>query len=139
MAEYNRLAWAYSQRRRRSAPPSRHYVLVPSLFAHLPDLTGKRVLDLGCGDGYFTEMLKEHGASVVVGVDASAAQIQLTEAHAAAKQLDIRYLVLPVEAFPFWTFDRFDVMTAVFLLHYAQTKSAMEAMCHTIANAVQST
>lgn len=40
------------------------------LERHLGDVAGKRVLDLGCGHGWFTAMLHERGADVV-GVDGS--------------------------------------------------------------------
>jgi len=35
-------------------------------------LAGKRVLDAGCGDGYFTRLIKKQGAEQVVGTDYSA-------------------------------------------------------------------
>ena len=41
----------------------------------LPDVTGKDVLDLGCGTGYFCAHLKKAGAARVVGVDPTPAQL----------------------------------------------------------------
>lgn len=46
---------------------------------------GRRVLDLGCGDGAVTEMIASTGA-IVVGVDASAQQVEA----AVARGLDAR-------------------------------------------------
>ncbi len=43
----------------------------PSLQTMLPDLTGARVLDLGCGFGYFSRWAAEAGAEKVIGVDLS--------------------------------------------------------------------
>ena len=37
----------------------------------LPDFTGKRVLDLGCGFGWHCRYAAEHGATRVVGADLS--------------------------------------------------------------------
>jgi toxoflavin synthase len=34
-------------------------------------LDGKRVLDLACGFGFYTQLLKQHGAAQVTGVDIS--------------------------------------------------------------------
>ncbi|MDX3810036.1 MAG: class I SAM-dependent methyltransferase [Bosea sp. (in: a-proteobacteria)] len=43
----------------------------PALRAMLPDLAGKRVLDLGCGFGGFCRFAAGEGAGSVVGVDVS--------------------------------------------------------------------
>ncbi len=43
----------------------------PSLRALLPGLTGKRVLDLGCGMGWFCRWAAESGATWVTGIDVS--------------------------------------------------------------------
>jgi len=41
----------------------------------LPDLDGKEIVELGCGTGYFGAWLKRRGASRVVGVDVTPAQL----------------------------------------------------------------
>jgi SAM-dependent methyltransferase len=41
----------------------------------LPDVTGKEVVELGCGTGYFGAWLKRAGAQRVVGVDVTPAQL----------------------------------------------------------------
>ncbi|HZF35513.1 MAG TPA: class I SAM-dependent methyltransferase, partial [Candidatus Angelobacter sp.] len=43
----------------------------PALRALLPELRGLRVLDLGCGFGWFCRWAREHGAASVLGVDLS--------------------------------------------------------------------
>ncbi|MCO5243179.1 MAG: class I SAM-dependent methyltransferase [Anaerolineae bacterium] len=42
----------------------------PAVLSLLPDVTGKRVLDAGCGPGAYSEWLLDHGAQVVA-VDAN--------------------------------------------------------------------
>ena len=42
----------------------------PAVLSLLPDVTGKRVLDAGCGPGAYAEWLLDHGAQVVA-VDAN--------------------------------------------------------------------
>ena len=42
----------------------------------LPDLTGKDVVELGCGTAYFGAWLKKAGAARVVGVDPTPAQLE---------------------------------------------------------------
>jgi ubiquinone/menaquinone biosynthesis C-methylase UbiE len=41
----------------------------------LPDVTGKEVVELGCGTAYFGAWLKKRGAARVVGVDPTPAQL----------------------------------------------------------------
>ena len=47
----------------------------PAIIAMLPDITGRRVLDVGCGSGPLSELLVDRGAAQVVGFDASARMI----------------------------------------------------------------
>ena len=42
-----------------------------TLRSLLPDFSGKRVLDLGCGYGWHCVYAAEHGAASVTGVDLS--------------------------------------------------------------------
>ena len=44
---------------------------IPALFSMMPDLTGKRVLDLGCGFGEHCMRCIRQGAEKVVGIDIS--------------------------------------------------------------------
>jgi SAM-dependent methyltransferase len=46
----------------------------------LPDLRGLEVIELGCGTAYFGAWLKKHGASRVVGVDVTPAQLDTARA-----------------------------------------------------------
>ena len=43
----------------------------PALFALCPDLTGKRVLDMGCGCGENCREFARRGAAEVMGIDIS--------------------------------------------------------------------
>ena len=47
---------------------ARQHLLNPALFALLGDVTGKSVLDAGCGQGYLCRMLARQGA-IVTGVE----------------------------------------------------------------------
>ena len=47
----------------------------PVLSSLLPDLTDRRVIDLGCGFGWFARWAAEHGAATVLGVDVSTSML----------------------------------------------------------------
>lgn len=47
----------------------------PAVLARLGDLTGQRVIDLGCGDGSFSREVLAHGARSYLGVDGSPAMV----------------------------------------------------------------
>src|SRR5690625_2488500 len=48
----------------------------PTVRELLPDLTGKRVVDLGCGFGWFCRWAREKGAQQVAGYDLSHNMLQ---------------------------------------------------------------
>ena len=42
---------------------------IPALFSMMPDVKGKKVLDLGCGFGEHCRQIVNRGAEKVVGID----------------------------------------------------------------------
>ena len=87
----------------------------PTLRAMLPDLAGKRVLDLGCGFGWFCRWAAEQGAERVLGIDVSANM--LARAQSMAKGESVVYLRADLEAV---TLPRgaFDLVYSSLALHY---------------------
>src|SRR5215213_8567697 len=51
----------------------------PAMLAALPDVNGKRILDAGCGSGWYAEQLLARGA-IVTAVDASGAMVDYARA-----------------------------------------------------------
>ena len=47
----------------------------PTIKTMLPDLTSKRVVDMGCGLGWFARFGQERGAASVLGIDVSQSMI----------------------------------------------------------------
>jgi SAM-dependent methyltransferase len=90
-------------------------VIVPWLPELLPDLTGKSVVDLGCGDGWFCRYAADAGAGAVVGVDSSARMLQLArERRTDARISYLRAFAEDVE-FPAASAD---VVVSILALHY---------------------
>ncbi|HHQ14589.1 MAG TPA: class I SAM-dependent methyltransferase [Chromatiales bacterium] len=131
-AQYDAIAQQYRQTK---SSPLRTFVEVPSLFAHAGDLAGCRVLDLACGDGFYSRQLRERGAAEVVGVDVSAAMIELARAGEQRTPLGIEYHCADAAELP--DLGRFDLVFATYLLHYAADVETLNRMCANIAAVLQ--
>lgn len=76
----------------------------PALRAMLPDLAGLRVLDLGCGFGWFSRWAAEAGAASVLGIDISEKMLEraratTTNAPITYRRADLETVELPESAF----------------------------------------
>jgi SAM-dependent methyltransferase len=80
----------------------------------LGDVRGRRVLDVGCGDGDLALELWRRGA-VVTGIDASLDMIDAARARATREGADISFMVGEAASIPFDA-ERFDVVVAVTIL-----------------------
>lgn len=83
----------------------------------LPDLSGKRILDLGCGFGWHCRYARQQNAESVVGVDLSANM--LAQARAAGDDPGIEYQRSAIEEIDFPD-DAFDVVLSSLALHYVE-------------------
>ncbi|MFF2885793.1 class I SAM-dependent methyltransferase [Paenibacillus sp. NPDC057967] len=90
----------------------------PVLRGMLPDLEGKRVLDLGCGYGWHCRYAREMGAESVVGVDLS--DNMLARAREMTDDPHIEYRRLAIEDFDFEE-GQFDVILSSLALHYVES------------------
>ena len=71
----------------KKSPISHPFVVFPALLKIFRNVKNKKILDLGCGSGDFSQMLAEKGANVV-GVDISEKWIEICEErHASSKNL----------------------------------------------------
>jgi ubiquinone/menaquinone biosynthesis C-methylase UbiE len=125
---YDPIAEQYKQAKRH---PWRRHVEHYTLFELLGDLHGAAVLDLACGEGFITRFLKQAGAGRVLGVDLSAAMIDLGRAEEEAHPLGIDYIVHDAQSLRLP--ETFDLVTAAYLLNYAQTPEQLLEMCQAIA------
>ena len=69
----------------------------PAVRALLPDLSGKRVVDLGCGFGWFSRFAVSQGAASVLALDISEkmiarARADMTEAAITYEIADLEHL-----------------------------------------------
>ncbi|HET9946201.1 MAG TPA: methyltransferase domain-containing protein [Actinomycetes bacterium] len=92
------------------------YYNKPEILRLAGDVSGRRILDAGCGSGPLAEALREKGA-VVSGFDASAAMVDLARQRLGG-DADVRVADLG-EPLPF-SDDEFDVVVASLVLHYLE-------------------
>jgi len=91
------------------------------------ELGGRRVLDVGCGDGTYALAAAERGA-IVAGVDIAPEMIRAAEAKAVQRGLDIDFRVGSATALPFDD-GAFDVVIAVTLLCLVSDPDGALAEC----------
>jgi ubiquinone/menaquinone biosynthesis C-methylase UbiE len=59
--------------------PRRKYLETPSFIKLLGDLSNEDVIDLACGEGFYTRILREKTKGKVYGVDISTGMIELAK------------------------------------------------------------
>jgi SAM-dependent methyltransferase len=99
----------------------------PALRALLPDVRGLRVLDLGCGFGWFCRWARTQGAAHVLGLDVS--ERMLARARATTddptityERADLESVTLPLAAF--------DLVYSSLALHYVERLDRLIAEVH---------
>jgi ubiquinone/menaquinone biosynthesis C-methylase UbiE len=126
MSEFNDIATRYTA----TASMAIRQALMDTMRNVLGDVAGKAVLDLACGSGIYTRMLKEQGAGKVVGVDISSDMLALAREEEARAPLGVEYL--QGDAASLGHVGDFDLVAATFLLHYARDYQQLLGMLQTI-------
>src|SRR5204863_641448 len=115
--DYDPIAEQY---KRAKLQPWRTHVESYTLIGLLGDLSGKSVVDVACGDGYYTRLLRAHGARSVRGIDLSERMIALARAQEQARPLGIEYEVGDGRDLKLATQP--DIVAAAYLLNYARDR-----------------
>lgn len=87
----------------------------PVLFGLLPDLKGKRVLDLGCGYGEHCREYKKRGAEYVLGVDLSAKMLEVAK----SENPDLDFVQGDISDLSFIE-EKFDLVCSSLTFHYVE-------------------
>ena len=82
-----------------------------------PDLTGKTVLDLGCGYGWHCKFAAEQGAASVLGIDQSGRMIEEANRRNASGQIE--YRICGIHEFDFPE-EKYDLVVSNLVLHYVE-------------------
>lgn len=99
----------------------------PSLRALLPPMPGLRVLDLGCGFGWFCRWARQQGAAEVLGIDLSEKMLARARAETGDpaityRRADLESAVLPDAAF--------DLAYSALALHYVEDLAGLLGRVH---------
>lgn len=71
---------------------SRNYFIMPNMLKYMGDVKGKKILDLGCGEGGYSRELTKRGAHLV-SVDCSTKAIEYAMELAQKENLSIEHFV----------------------------------------------
>lgn len=122
--DYDRIA---SQYREAKQQPWRSLVEEHSFLKLIGALNGKEVVDVACGEGFFTRALKARGALTVVGTDISREMIALARAQEVSEPLGIEYRVEDArESGPRLSFD---LAVSAYLLSQAHDRDVLAVLC----------
>jgi 2-polyprenyl-6-hydroxyphenyl methylase/3-demethylubiquinone-9 3-methyltransferase len=104
------------------------HVLNPVRLAYIESrvgaLTGKHVLDVGCGGGLLSEGLARKGAHVT-GIDLGTATLQVAELHALESGLAIQYLKRSAEEHAAQSSGTYDVVACLEMLEHVPDPPAV--------------
>lgn len=105
---------------------------IPAFRKIMPDITNKKILDLGCGYGENDKYFKELGAKSVLGVDISKHMIEMANKY--NKIEDIEYKVMSMEEIN-QIEDKFDIVISSLAFHYIKDyKKLISDIYHLLNN-----
>lgn len=103
-----------------------------TLFKTLGNFQGKIILDLACGTGFYSRLLRKKGATKVIGVDISQEMVEVARQQEQENPLGNEYQVFDIVKLP--KLGKFDLITAIYLLNYAENKEDLLKMFQNIRN-----
>ena len=108
---YDKLAKTYHKKRKQGTFYN-EFLEMPATLSFLKNVKNKRVLDLGCGTGIYSKILKNRGAKVF-GIDISPKMLEIAKSN--VKGVDFR--VGTVYKLPYKS-NYFDIVVASLVAHY---------------------
>jgi len=91
-------------------------------------LSGKEVLDVGCGGGILSESMAVRGARVT-GIDMGEKPLQIAELHTLESGVSVDYRRIPVEDLAAESPARFDIVTCMEMLEHVPEPASVVAAC----------
>ncbi len=95
-------------------------------------LSGRQVIDVGCGGGILTESMAKKGAHVT-GIDLSDKALKVADLHSLESGLTIRYQQVAAEAMAEQEPGAFDVVTCMEMLEHVPDPQSIVTACAKLA------
>ncbi len=124
--QYDLIAEEYAK----SLTITKKYIILPTFEKIIGKVKDKKVLDLACGSGFFTREIAKRNPSKIIGVDLSSKEIIIAKEQEKKESLGIEYIcdnVLDLKLK-----DKFNTISAVYLLNYAKSEKELKKMCKII-------
>ena len=94
-------------------------------------LTGKKVLDVGCGGGILAESLSKAGG-IVTGIDLSNKALKVAELHQLESNTSVQYRSISAEDLAKQEPETYDVVTCMEMLEHVPDPSSVVQACATL-------
>ena len=94
-------------------------------------LTGKKVLDVGCGGGILAESLSKAGG-IVTGIDLSNKALKVAELHQLESNTSVQYRSISAEDLAKEEPEQYDVVTCMEMLEHVPDPSSVVQACATL-------
>lgn len=91
-------------------------------------LSGRKILDVGCGGGLLSEAMAKAGAQVT-GIDMSPDALSVARLHALDSGVDVDYQQITAEEFAAEHAGQFDIVTCLEMLEHVPNPSTVIAAC----------
>ncbi len=91
-------------------------------------LSGRRVLDVGCGGGILSESMAAAGAHVT-GIDMGVAALRVARLHQHESHLTIDYQQITIEALADSDIDKFDIITCLEMIEHVPDPGSIIQAC----------
>jgi 2-polyprenyl-6-hydroxyphenyl methylase/3-demethylubiquinone-9 3-methyltransferase len=97
-------------------------------IARIAGLSGKTVLDVGCGGGILSEAMAARGAKVT-GIDLAEKPLKVAQLHLLESGREVEYLHISAEELALARSQQFDVVTCMELLEHVPDPAATVRAC----------
>ncbi|MBC7404211.1 MAG: bifunctional 2-polyprenyl-6-hydroxyphenol methylase/3-demethylubiquinol 3-O-methyltransferase UbiG [Cytophaga sp.] len=95
------------------------------------NLTGKNVLDIGCGGGILAESMARKGANVT-GIDLSEKALKVADLHGLESGINVRYKKIAAEEMASEEAEKYDVVTCMEMLEHVPNPASIIRACYSL-------